>query len=489
MSVFLVILSILLPAVGAFLVKRAGRRGVTAFLALEAAIVIGVMFFEEAAVSLWHFAGGLELFIRTDALSKLFGVLTAVIWLFAGIYAFDYMKGDENPDRFFRFFMFTEGAMMLLIFAGNFVTFFIGFEAMTLLSMPMVIHEQTREARAAALKYLGFSVFGASAALLGFFVLSHYGVTTAFTAGGVLDMAKVQGHEQLLLTAWLIMVIGFGAKAGMFPLHSWLPAAHPVAPSPASAVLSGVITKCGVLAIIRVTFYIFGADFLRGTWAQTAAIILALITVFMGSMMALGEKLIKKRLAYSTVSQVSYVLFGLMLMNGQGFGGAILQLVFHMLAKNALFMWAGAVIHETGITHIDALRGMGRKAPALMWGYTIASLSLIGIPPTGGFVSKWGLAQGAFCFDNFGLGTAGVVVLIISAILTAGYLLPTVAAAFFPGRENYCTPIEKREPNKAMLVPILVLAIMTILLGIFPEIITDAVAPAAALLFGGEAAI
>jgi len=489
MSVFLVILSILLPVAGAFIAVRAGRRGVTAVLAAEAAIVVGTACFAESAVSLWHFADGLELLIRTDALSKLFGVLTAVIWLLAGVYAFDYMKGDENPGRFFRFFMLTEGAMMLLIYAGNFMTFFMGFEAMSLLSMPMVIHEQTKEARAAAMKYLGFSVFGASIALIGFFVVSHYGVTTAFTAGGVLDMAKAAGNEDLLLTVWLVMVIGFGAKAGMFPLHSWLPTAHPVAPSPASAVLSGVITKCGVLAIIRVTFFMFGADFIRGTWAQTAAIVLALITVFMGSMMALGERLIKKRLAYSTVSQVSYVLFGLMLMNTQGFNGAILQMVFHMLAKNALFMWAGAVIHETGFTYMDQLRGMGRRMPALMWGYTIASLSLIGIPPTGGFVSKWALAQGAFGFESFGLGTAGVIVLIISAILTAGYLLPTMAAAFFPGREDYFTPVEKHEPHKGMLVPVLVLAVLTVLLGVFPNVVTDAVAPVAALLFGGEAAI
>ena len=489
MAIFLVIVSVLMPAAGALLVKRAGRRGVGVFLALEAALAVGIACLPETAASIWKFADGLELLIRTDALSKLFGVLTAVIWLLAGIYAFDYMKGEEEPERFFRFFMFTLGAMMLLIYAGNFMTFFMGFEAMTLLSMPMVAHEQTSEARAAAMKYLGFSVFGASIALIGFFVLNYYGMSTVFTVGGVLDMAKAAGHKDLLLTIWLIMVIGFGAKAGMFPLHSWLPTAHPVAPSPASAVLSGVITKCGVLAIIRVTFYLFGAEFIRGTWAQTAAIVLALITVFTGSMMALGEKLIKKRLAYSTVSQVSYVLFGLMLLNKAGFEGAVLQLVFHMLAKNALFMWAGAVIHETGLTRVDQLRGMGRRMPAAMWGFTLASLSLIGIPPTGGFVSKWSLASGALGFESWGLGLAGVIVLIISAILTAGYLLPVMAAAFFPGREAYFTPVEKREPHAGMLAPILILAILTVILGVIPDIVTNAVAPVTALLFGGEAGI
>ena len=483
MALILVFISLLLPLICAYFMDKLGRRGVLAALTVQTVISAAIAFMPESSSAVWHFTDGLELMLRTDALSKMFGVLTCFIWLMACLHAFDYMKGEEEQPRFFRFFLMTLSAMMLLIYSGNFMTFFTGFEAMTLLSMPMVVHEQTPEARAAAMKYMGFSVFGASAALIGFFMLSHYGVSTEFTPGGVLDMWEAAGNENLLLAIWLVMVIGFGAKAGMFPLHSWLPTAHPVAPSPASAVLSGVITKCGVLAIIRVTFYLFGADFIRGTWAQTAAIVLALITVFTGSMMALGEKLIKKRLAYSTVSQVSYELFGLMLLNEAGFNGAMLQLVFHMLAKNALFLWAGAVIHETGFTRMDELRGMGRRMPAAMWGFTIASLSLIGIPPTGGFVSKWYLASGALGFESFGMGVAGVITLIVSAILTAGYLLPVVAAAFFPGREAYATPVERKEPHSGMLIPIIILAILTVILGVFPGIVTKAVAPAVGLLF------
>ena len=479
----LIVLSILLPVAAGLFIKKMNRGSMAAVLAAEAALNAAIAFTAGKSAVVWRFTQGLELMTGADALSRLFGVLISAVWLLAGIYAFGYMEHEHEKPRFYRYFMLTEAALMLIVYSGNFFTFFMGFEAMTVLSMPMVIHEQDAAARSAALKYMGFSIFGASAALAGFFVLNCYGVSTVFTPGGVLDAARTAGKEDMLRAVWLIMVVGFGAKAGMFPLHSWLPTAHPVAPSPASAVLSGVITKCGVLAIIRVTFNLFGIQLLSGSWAQTAALVLALITVFMGSMMALGEKLIKKRLAYSTVSQVSYVLFGLMLMNAKGFEGAMLQAVFHMLAKNALFMWAGAVIHETGLTRVDELRGLGRRMPAAMWGFTIASLSLIGIPPTGGFVSKWYLASGALGYESYAMGISGVCVLIISALLTAGYLLPIMAAAFFPGREAYFTPVERKEPAMTMLVPVLVLAILTVVTGVFPNIITDAIAPVTRALF------
>ena len=180
-------------------------------------------------------------------------------------------------------------------------------------------------------------------------------------------MPLVRGNENLLFAVWLMMMVGFGAKAGMLPLQAWLPTAHPVAPAPASAVLSGLITKAGVMAIIRVTFYLFGAEFLKGSWAQTVLIVLALATVFAGSMLAYKEKVLKKRLAYSTVSQVSYVLFGLFLLNATGFAGALLQMVFHAVVKNLLFLSAGAIIYKTGKTDVRQLTGIGKEMPIVLW--------------------------------------------------------------------------------------------------------------------------
>ena len=282
-------------------------------------------------------------------------------------------------------------------------------------------------------------------------------------------MALIDGHENLLVTVFFFMTVGFGCKAGMFPLHAWLPTAHPVAPSPASAVLSGIITKGGVICIIRVTFYLFGADFIRGSWAQTALLVLSLITIFMGSMLAYKEKLLKKRLAYSTVSQVSYVLFGLMLLTPVGFAGALLQVAFHAVAKNILFLCAGAIIYKKGCTLVEELRGIGKEMPIVMGCFTIASLSLVGIPPTGGFVSKWVLAQGAFDSSIGTLAIIGVTILMVSALLTAGYLFSIVLEGFFPGNNFNYAAVQKRDPNDLMIIPLIILSIAVVFLGIFPN--------------------
>ena len=245
----------------------------------------------------------------------------------------------------------------------------------------------------------------------------------------------------------------------------WLTEAHPVAPSPASAVLSGLITKAGVISILRCVFWLFGAELLRGTWVQTTVLCLSIVTVFMGSMLALGEKLLKKRLAYSTISNVSYVLFGLFTFTKLGFAGALLQVTAHALAKDALFLCAGSVIFATGKTRVDELKGIGKRMPVTMWCFALASLSLIGIPPMAGFTAKWYLALGALSGGAV-LNTVGVVMLMVSALLTAFYLLPVVADAFFPGRDFAAG--EMCEVSRTMRVPVIILAALTALAGIFP---------------------
>ena len=285
----------------------------------------------------------------------------------------------------------------------------------------------------------------------------------------------------MLLVIFLIMAIGFGCKAGMFPLHAWLPIAHPVAPAPASAVLSGLITKMGIVALLRVVYYLFGWEFLKGTWAQWTVAILALVTILIGSTLALREDTLKKRLAYSTVSQVSYVLFGLFLLNATGFAGALLQMVFHAVVKNLLFLSAGAIIYKTGKTDVRQLTGIGKEMPIVLWCFAIGSLSLIGIPPTAGFVSKWYLAQGGL--SEYGvLGIVGAAVLLVSALLTAGYLMPIVTRGFFPGSDFDYEHLEKKEPSRLMTVPLMLLAAAAVVLGIFPAGLTDFVSSVAAAL-------
>jgi len=306
-------------------------------------------------------------------------------------------------------------------------------------------------------------VFGASLALLGIFFVGAYADTFTFTPGGVFSAEMLSGKENMLRVIFFMMIMGFGVKAGMFPMHSWLPTAHPVAPAPASAVLSGVITKMGVLGIIRCIFCISGVSLLKGTWVQYAFMTLALLTVVMGSTLALKEKVFKKRLAYSTVSQVSYVLFGLSTMNPVGFAGALLHILFHSLIKNTLFMSAGAVIHKTGVTGVEDLKRMGRRMPVTMTLFTVASLGLIGIPPTGGFISKWNLAMGAFNMTE-AFSWIGPAALLLSAILTAGYLLSVTIRAFFAGEVQEGDT--KAEATWRMLVPMGVMAVLIVVLGV-----------------------
>ena len=409
----------------------------------------------------------ISILLKVDNVTRLFAVLISVMWAVVGCFSFEYMKHEHDEGRFYCFYMISLGALLGLAMSANLVTMYMFYEMMTLGSLPLVLHEKTKQSIAAGVKYLLYSVFGASCGLMGIFVVGVYNPTLAFSAGGSLDAMKVAGNEPLLLTVMFVMILGFGVKAGMFPFHGWLPTAHPVAPAPASAVLSGVITKAGVLCIIRVVFYTFGADFLRGTWAHYAWMTLALITVFMGSMLALKENILKKRLAYSTVSQVSYILFGLSTLNPIGMLGALLHVVCHSVIKNGLFLSAGAIINRTGKTRVDQLNGIGKQMPIVMWCYTLVSCALIGIPPTCGFISKWFLAEGALAME-IAANWVGPCVLLVSAVLTAGYLLPITIRGFFPGADfNYGTLV-KAEPNWLMTLPLILIAAAAVLLGMFP---------------------
>ena len=188
-------------------------------------------------------------------------------------------------------------------------------------------------------------------------------------------MAKVAGNEKLLLAMVFVGIVGFGTKAGLYPMHGWLPAAHPIAPAPASALLSGIIAKAGIIAIIRLVYFSVGADFIRGTWVQYTWMTLCMLTIFMGSMMAYKEKVTKKRLAYSTISQISYINLGLALLTPEGAVGGLLHVAAHATSKGCLFLAAGVFIYKLGKRNVSELRGIGKQLPITMWCFLIASLS------------------------------------------------------------------------------------------------------------------
>ena len=430
----------------------------------------------DAEVTLFTITDSVPIVLMTDGLGRAFMLLMSGMWLLAGAYSFHYMDHEGAQGRYYTFYLLTLGMLMGLCEAGTLITMYLFFEMMTLMSVALVLHSLSKEAVAAGIKYLLYSIAGAMMGLFGVFYLTGCSLTPAFLPGGNLDMTNPAVGGGTLLTVIFITVVGFATKAGMFPMHGWLPTAHPIAPAPASAVLSGVITKAGVLCIMRVLFYACGAEMIRDTWVQTALLALCLTTVFMGSMMAFKTTEIKKRLAYSSVSQVSYVLFGVFMLSGVSFQGAMLHVYFHSIMKDLLFMCAGGIILKTGLRNVHDLRGIGRRMPVTMWCFTLAGVSLVGVPPLCGFYSKWQLCQGAIQSEMALFSWLGPVVLLVSALLTAAYLLPVSIDAFFPGKDEKgeIHAGERCELPGGMLWPMIVLAVALLLFGLFPSILENA---------------
>lgn len=434
-----------------------------------------------------------------DVIGRWFMSAVLLLYTFTLFYAFIYMKIEENIPSFMAFYFVSLGALMAVCSSANLVTIYFAFELTTLSTVPLVLHEQTKEAVAAGLKYLFYSIGGALLGLLGvFFLYSYAGNNVEFIKGGVLDMTKISGNETVLLIAFFLAIIGYGTKAGMYPMHGWLPTAHPIAPAPASALLSGIIAKSGVLVIIRFVFYSVGADFLRGTWVQYAWICIALLTIFMGSMMAFKEEVLKKRLAYSTISQISYVMLGMALLTQEGLQGSLLHVMQHAASKACLFLCAGAFIYLYGKRKIGELKGIGKSSPIILWCLFFAAMSLVGIPPMGGFASKWHLAQAALNAHMGFVSFLSPVILLISALLTAGYLFPMVIDGFFPGEKNHHghgndneghkdRRIEERKNKsgekrfelapKMMWIPLVLLMTISLAIGVFGNTLAE--------LFGG----
>ena len=439
-----------------------------AFLVVFALTTLLALYGTSGEITLWSITEKIGMSLKADGVSKLFGTLMSLMFVTVGVYSLEYMEHDASKGRFYGFYLCVFGVLNGIYMSSNLVTMYLFYELMTLLSLPLVLHDMTKEAISAGLKYLFYSVAGAFLSLISIFMIYQYaGDNAEFTGGGIIDPSRLAGHETELMIFTMLAIIGFGCKAGLFPLHDWLPTAHPVAPAPASAILSGIITKSGVVAIIRLVFFSIGAEILRGSTVQKIFLVLSLLTVFLGSMMAYLEKVMKKRFAYSTVSQVSYVLFGIATLNPVAVSGALLHVIFHSCIKDDLFLVAGAVIHNTGITKVDELKGIGKRMPFTIGAFTLASLGLVGIPPFSGFISKWFLCSGAISADIGAFSYVGPVILLISALLTAGYLFPITIDGFFPGKD-FEGNTQKCEAGLKMLIPIILLGVITLLMGVFP---------------------
>lgn len=387
-----------------------------------------------------RFVNNLSLSLKVDGLSMVFAGLVSALWPLATLYSFEYMKHESHEKTFFMFYTVTYGVTLGIAFAEDMLTMYFFYELLTLVTVPLVLHTLTREAVLASRKYLYYSLGGAAFAFIGLVFLLTYGVTVNFTYGGVLEPGALDGRQtNVLLLIYCIAFCGFGVKAAICPFNAWLPQAG-VAPTPVTALLHAVaVVKAGAFAIIRLTYYSFGADFVRGSWAQNVVMGIVIFTIVYGCSRALKETHLKRRLAYSTISNLSYILFGVCIMTPLGLAGALTHLVFHAVMKITSFFCVGAVMYKTGKHYVHEIDGLGRRMPVVFGVFTIASLALMGVPGLAGFISKWNLASAAVASDN-GLAYVGVGALLLSALLTAVYMLTIVMRAFFPGRERETEP-------------------------------------------------
>lgn len=421
----------------------------------------------ESIFTLANFTGNLSVSFKVDGMGMVFGGLVSALWPFATLYAFEYMTKEEHEKVFFMFYTMTYGVTLGIAMAANLLTMYFFYELLTLVTVPLVMHTLTREAILASRKYLYYSLGGAAFAFIGLIFVIIYGNTTNFVLGGVLELEKIGERTNVLLLIYVIAFVGFGVKAALCPFNSWLPAAG-VAPTPVTALLHAVaVVKSGAFAIIRLTYYSFGTEFLRGTWAQNVVMALTMFTIIYGCSRAVKETHLKRRLAYSTISNLSYILFGVTIMTPLGLVGALTHLVFHAVMKIASFFCAGAVMHQTDRNYVHELDGMGYQMPCVFGVFTISSLALMGMPGLAGFVSKWNLAFAAVESGNR-LACWGIACLLISALLTAIYMLTIVVRAFFPVKDfDQSTLAGITDPNWKMLVPLFVFTFFIAVFGLF----------------------
>lgn len=467
-----VILSSLVPAILIFLLPEHRHRvrttlnllGATVKLVLTGVIAWGVLHHRSYATRLPFLPGG-DLLLRADPFSLLFVTLSAVLWFATTVYAVGYLEGSPHRSRFFGFFSLCVASTMGIALAGNLLTFFVFYEMLTLSTYPLVIHRGTPEAVRAGDVYLRYTLVGGALLLTGSVALYALAGNLDFVEGGSLG-ALVPTHARALTVIFVLLIAGLGVKAALFPLHGWLPVAM-VAPAPVSALLHAVaVVKAGAFGITRVVYDVYGVRTTAELGVMRPLAFVAATTVVFGSVRALAQRDLKRRLAYSTVSQVSLIVLGVAIVGSVSTIGGVVHLVHQGLMKVTLFFCAGNLAECIGVTDTDEMRGVGRRMPGTMIAFTVAALGMMGVPPIAGFVTKWYLGIGAV--------EAGepwvLAILAASTALNAAYFLPLLHDAWFDEpRESSPTAIGRgpEEAKLSLLVPAIVTAALSLAAGLF----------------------
>jgi multicomponent Na+:H+ antiporter subunit D len=436
---------------------------------LVAFVVLGVARGESFETRL-PFLPGLDFVLRVDTIALIFLVLSAGLWLLTTIYAVGYLEGSPHRSRFFGYFSLCVTATMGIALAGNLITFFVFYELLTVATYPLVVHRGTRLALAAGKTYLLYTLVGGVLLLVGMVWLHLIAGPVEFAPGGVLA-ALGASHPTELTLIFGLLIAGLGVKAALVPLHGWLPEAM-VAPAPVSALLHAVaVVKAGAYGIVRVVHDLYGADLAASLGLLLPLAVVASVTIVYGSLRALAQDELKRRLAYSTISQISYITLGAALIGPIATVAALVHLMHQGLMKVTLFFCAGNVAETLGVKSVRQMAGVGRRMPLTMTAFTIAAFGMIGVPPVAGFVSKWYLGLG-----GLGAGEPWVLlVLAASSLLNAAYFLPIVLVAWFrppaersgAGGEPPAAARRRLETRWMLLLPTLATALLALFAGLF----------------------
>lgn len=469
-----VLASSLLPGLIIFALPEARTRtrtalnlfGAIAKLALVAGLLAGVSAGQEYGFR-HEVLPGLELVFKADALALLFMALSTVLWLFTTVYAIGYLEGSPHRSRFFGFFSLCVTATMGIAMAGNLFTFFMFYELLTLATYPLVVHRGTEKAMRGGAVYLAYTLGGGALLLAGIVWLHALAGSADFVHGGFLAGLAPEDGGQLQLV-FLLLIAGLGVKAALVPLHGWLPQAM-VAPAPVSALLHAVaVVKAGAFGVVRVVYEVYGVEFAQFLNLLAPLAVAAAVTIVWGSLRALFQDDLKRRLAYSTVSQVSYILLGTALFGPLGSIGGLVHLVHQGIMKITLFFCAGNYAETLGAHKVSELDGAGRRMPLTSAAFSVAAFGMIGVPPLAGYVSKWYLGQGAL---EAGMPWAQAV-LATSSLLNAAYFLPILYRLWFkPAPAAW--PAEHiaargwRETGWLLLIPPLATAAAVLAAGLF----------------------
>ncbi len=407
---------------------------------------------------------GVDLSLRADPLGVFFALIASTLWIVTSIYSIGYMRGngEKRQTRFFASFALSLSATIGIAFAENLLTFLIFYELLTLATYPLVVHKETPEAIRSGRMYLTYALTAGLCFLVATAWIYLVQGNLDFHAGGMLESGLFS--PDALRGLFVLFMVGVGVKSGLMPLHSWLPAAM-VAPTPVSALLHAVaVVKSGVFGVIRVVGFVFGPELMAGAGLDVVLAIVAGATILLASMIAMRQDNLKKRLAYSTVGHLSYIVLGAAMLTPAGFTGGLLHMGAHALMKITLFMCAGAIYVHMHKTEVSQLDGMGRAMPWTFGAFAVGALGLAGIPPINGFLSKYYLGLGAV--ESGQLVVLGVYLL--SGLLNAVYFFPVVLRGFFrpaPAYERY------NEASPWMVVPLCLTAVLAVVFGLFPDLL------------------